>query len=293
MSSEEKKELLDGENSINEEFFTGKPDNVEINQMSIEKKNFFVTFHNVIKEIIDDVKYGCERDPAARNYLEFVLLYPGFHAIILHRIAHLLWIHNFLFIARIISFFSRFWTGCDIHPGAVIGKRFFIDHGMGVVIGETTYIGDDVTLYQGVTLGGTSTQKGKRHPTVGNGVVVGAGAIVLGPLNIGNGSRIGAGSVVIKDVIPHSTVVGIPGKVVRQRGVKVQKILDHASLPDPFGRSHRIYEFKIEKLEKEVEMLKCLLVNNNILPNEEIVKSEENIKMESKLPPEEPRSDID
>ncbi|ORX82827.1 serine O-acetyltransferase [Anaeromyces robustus] len=258
-----------------------------------KSSNFIVVLHNVIKDIIDDIKYGCKRDPAARNYLEFILLYPGFHAIILHRIAHLLWIHHLLFIARMISFFSRFWTGCDIHPGAVIGKRFFIDHGMGVVIGETTYIGDDVTLYQGVTLGGTSTQKGKRHPTVEDGVVIGAGAIVLGPLNIGTGSRIGAGSVVIKDVIPHSTVVGIPGKVVRQRGVKVQKILDHASLPDPFTRSHKIYEYKIEKLEKEVEILKSLLIENKIICKNELAKSEEHICMVSKMPPEEPRSDAD
>ncbi|ORY72807.1 trimeric LpxA-like protein [Neocallimastix californiae] len=164
---------------------------------------------------------------------------------------------------------------------------------MGVVIGETTYIGNDVTLYQGVTLGGTSTKKGKRHPTVGNGVVVGAGAIVLGPLNIGDGSRIGAGSVVIKDVIPHSTVVGIPGKVVRQRGVKVQKVLDHAALPDPFTRSHEIFEYKIEKLEKEIEILKALLVSNNVLLNEEIQKSEEHIHMLSKLPPDEPKSDAE
>jgi len=263
--------LLNEKEVLNEEFFTGKFEDDKKQHIHEEKGNFFLTLHNVMKDIIDDIKYGCKRDPAARNYLEFILLYPGFHAIILHRIAHLLWIHNFLFIARIISFLSRFWTGCDIHPGAVIGKRFFIDHGMGVVIGETTYIGDDVTLYQGVTLGGTSTKKGKRHPTVGNGVVVGAGAIVLGPLNIGNGSRIGAGSVVIKYVIPHSTVVGIPGKVVRQRGVKVQKVLDHASLPDPFSRCHQIYEFKIEKLEKELEMLKCLLVENKILPNEDII----------------------
>jgi len=258
-----------------------------------KKKGFIGIIRSMISEIIDDIKHGCERDPAARNYLEFVLLYPGFHAIILHRIAHLLWIHNFLFTARIISFFSRFWTGCDIHPGAVIGKRFFIDHGMGVVIGETTYIGDDVTLYQGVTLGGTSTQKGKRHPTVEDGVVIGAGAIVLGPLNIGSHSRIGAGSVVIKDVVPHATVVGIPGKVVRQKGQRVEKVLDHACLPDPLGRSHMVYEYKIEKLEKEVEILKSLLVNNDVLPGEELRRRESSIKMVSKLPPEEPKFEID
>jgi len=289
MSYTETQTLLKDQEIINEVLFTGELGYE--NQYKERKENFFKTFQNVMKDIADDVSYGCKRDPAARNALEFVLLYPGFHAVILHRIAHLLWIHNFLFIARMISFFSRFLTGCDIHPGAVIGKRFFIDHGMGVVIGETTYIGDDVTLYQGVTLGGTSTQKGKRHPTVGNGVVVGAGAIVLGPLNIGDGSRIGAGSVVIKDVNPHSTVVGIPGKVVRQRGVKVQKVLDHASLPDPLGRCHEIYEYKIEKLEKEIEMLKSLLINNNVLHNEEIARSEESIHMESKLPVEEQKSD--
>jgi len=164
---------------------------------------------------------------------------------------------------------------------------------MGVVIGETTYIGDDVTLYQGVTLGGTSTKKGKRHPTVYDGVVVGAGAIVLGPLNIGAGSRIGAGSVVIKDVIPHSTVVGIPGKVVRHRGVKVEKVLDHACLPDPFDNSHKIYEYKIEKLEKEVEMLKNLLVQTKVICGEEVSKREKCINIVAKLPTEETKLDTD
>jgi len=258
-----------------------------------KKRSFIEIIQNVIQDIKDDIKYGCERDPAARNALEFVLLYPGFHAVILHRIAHLLWVQNFLFTARIISFLSRFWTGCDIHPGANIGKRFFIDHGMGVVIGETADIGDDVTLYQGVTLGGTSTKKGKRHPTVHDGVVIGAGAIVLGPLSIGSNSRIGAGSVVIKDVVPHATVVGIPGKVVRQKGQRVEKVLDHACLPDPLGRSHLVYEYKIEKLEKEVEILKNLLINNNVLLGDEIAKNERNIKMVAKLPPEETKFEID
>ncbi|ORX55987.1 serine O-acetyltransferase [Piromyces finnis] len=285
MSTEEKEKLISDNNSNNNE------ENHE--KKTLEKKSFYAIFRDVIKDIIDDVKYGYERDPAARSYFEIILLYPGFHAILLQRFAHLLWTHNFLLIARIISFISRLWTGCDIHPGAVIGKRFFIDHGMGVVIGETTYIGDDVTLYQGVTLGGTSSKKGKRHPTVNDGVVIGAGAIVLGPLNIGTGSRIGAGSVVIKDVIPHSTVVGIPGKVVRQRGVKVEKILDHASLPDPFSNCHKIYEYKIEKLEKEIEMLKKLLIQNNILCSEEVTKSEERINIVSKLPVEETKLDTD
>lgn len=191
--------------------------------------------------IREDFRMIFERDPAARSRLEIVLCYPGLHSLILHRVAHKLWNHNFKLIARFISHFSRWITGIEIHPGAIIGNRFFIDHGMGVVIGETTKIGDDVMLYQGVTLGGTSWTKGKRHPTLEDRVVVGAGAIVLGPICIGHDSRIGSSSVVIHDVPSFSTVVGIPGKVVHRRDPilkpdgETHYDLQHATLPDPFG----------------------------------------------------------
>ncbi|MGC8843108.1 MAG: serine O-acetyltransferase, partial [bacterium] len=164
-----------------------------------------------------DIKAVFERDPAARNIWE-VLTYPGLWAIIFHRIAHLLWEANLRFLARLISQISRFLTGIEIHPGAKIGKGFFIDHGMGVVIGETTIIGNNVTLYQGVTLGGTGKERGKRHPTIDDDVVIGAEAVLLGPIYVGKGARIGAGSVVLKSVPPNCTVVGVPARVVRKEG---------------------------------------------------------------------------
>ncbi len=182
-----------------------------------------------------------ERDPAARSKLEIVFCYAGLHALIFHRVAHALWVHHLKLLGRLVSHFSRWITGIEIHPGAKIGSRFFIDHGMGVVIGETTEIGDDVTIYQGVTLGGTSWSKGKRHPTIENCVVLGAGAIILGPIRIGHDSRVGSCSVVIHDVPPMSTVVGIPGKVVHRRetiihdGENHEYDLSHGTLPDPFG----------------------------------------------------------
>lgn len=168
----------------------------------------------MFSQIKEDINIVFDRDPAARNRLEIVTTYPGFHAILLHRFNHWLWGLNLKFIARFFSYFSRWLTGIEIHPGAKIGKRFFIDHGMGVVIGETAIIGDDCTLYHGVTLGGTSWQKGKRHPTVGNGVVVGAGAKVLGPIDIGNNARIGSNAVVIRTVPEGATIIGIPGRIV-------------------------------------------------------------------------------
>lgn len=200
-----------------------------------------------------------ERDPAARSKLEIALCYPGLHALIFHRVAHKLWNCNFKLIARFVSHFSRWVTGIEIHPGAVIGKRFFIDHGMGIVIGETTKIGDDVMLYQGVTLGGTSWTKGKRHPTLEDRVVVGAGAIVLGPILIGHDSRIGSSSVVIHDVPSFSTVVGIPGKVVHRRDPILKSNgeehydLQHGTLPDPFGDA-------IEGLHRSLDELNQRLV---------------------------------
>lgn len=209
-----------------------------------------------------DIQAVRDRDPAARNVLEILLCYPGLHAIILHRISHALWRFGLRLPARILSNFNRFLTGVDIHPGARIGKGFFIDHGMGVVIGETTEIGDYVTMYQGATLGGTGKERGKRHPTVGDHAVISAGAKVLGSFRVGEYARIGAGAVVLREVPPNSTVVGVPGRVVRENGERVSDdtLLDHANLPDPvevmfrnmlnrIGQlEQRLYELESEKL---------------------------------------------
>jgi serine O-acetyltransferase len=162
----------------------------------------------------EDIQSVFDRDPAARNSFEIITTYPGVHAVIFHRLSHRLWKMGLKWFARMISNLARLFTGIEIHPGAVIGRRFFIDHGMGVVIGETAIIGDDCTLYHGVTLGGTSWEKGKRHPTLANNVVVGAGAKVLGPIDVGEGARIGSNAVVVKDVPPGSTVIGVPGKLI-------------------------------------------------------------------------------
>lgn len=170
----------------------------------------------MFKTLKEDIQVIFERDPAAKSVLEVILCYPGLHAIILHRIAHYLYKKGLILIPRLISQFNRFLTGIEIHPGAKIGRRFFIDHGMGVVIGETTEIGDNVTIYQGVTLGGTGKEKGKRHPTIKNNVVIGSGAKVLGPIVVGENSKIGAGAVVLKDVPPNSTVVGVPARCVKK-----------------------------------------------------------------------------
>jgi serine O-acetyltransferase len=193
-------------------------------------------------------------DPAAKSILEIVLCYPGFHAILLHRLAHRLWNLRVPILPRFISQLSRFLTGIEIHPGAQIGRRFFIDHGMGVVIGETAVIGDDCLLYQGVTLGGTGKERGKRHPTLGNRVIVGTGAKVLGNILVGDCTRIGAGSVVLRPVPPHSTVVGIPGKVVRSR-VEDEEPLEHAKLPDPTGEKLQDLQQRVEQLEQAIQDL--------------------------------------
>jgi len=197
----------------------------------------------MIKLIMEDLRACFERDPAARSMLEVVLTYSGFHATLLHRLAHCLWKWNLPFIPRLISQIARFLTGIEIHPGATIGRSFFIDHGMGVVIGETAQVGNHVTLYQGVTLGGTGKEVGKRHPTVGNHVVIGTGAKVLGNLQIGNYVRIGANSVVLRSVPDHATVVGVPGKIL-SRPLEEEE-LDHTRLPDPVTE-------RLERLEKEV-----------------------------------------
>lgn len=199
------------------------------------------------------------KDPAARSVLEIVLCYAGFHAILAHRVAHWLWRHRLGTLARFISNISRMWTGIEIHPGAKIGERFFIDHGTGVVIGETTEIGDDVLLYQGVTLGGTGKEKGKRHPTLLNNIVVGTGAKVLGNITIGNNVKIGANAVVLRDVPDNSTVVGVPGRVVMQNGVRVPPPaadLDHGRLPDPVAEALQSMQQQIEQLQREVEALR-------------------------------------
>jgi serine O-acetyltransferase len=206
----------------------------------------------------DDLRTVFDKDPAARNTLEVLFCYPGLHALWFHRIAHFLWRHRLRLIGRMISHISRFSTGIEIHPGATIGRRFFIDHGMGVVIGETTEIGDDVLMYQGVVLGGTTHEKRKRHPTIGSNVVIGAGATVLGAINIGDGARIGAGSVVVQSVPPESVVVGVPGRVAEAG--KPTLTLEHGKLPDPVKEAieHVLKneEQLAERLEKIEEILK-------------------------------------
>ena len=208
-----------------------------------------------IKEQIDTI---FREDPAARSTLEIILCYPGFHAILMHRLAHRLHTWGLRLPARMISQIARGLTGIEIHPGAKIGRRFFIDHGMGVVIGETAEIGDDVLLYQGVTLGGTGKEKGKRHPTLGNHVVVGTGAKVLGNIQIGDCVKIGAGSVVVHPVPDHSTVVGVPGRVVRMRGVEVtdNDVLEHGKLPDPEEQALEELRKRVEQLEAELRELR-------------------------------------
>lgn len=203
-----------------------------------------------IREQIDTI---FRADPAARSTLEIVLCYPGFHAVLLHRLSHRLYRAGLPLFPRLISQFTRFLTGIEIHPGARIGRRFFIDHGAGVVIGETSEIGDDVLLYQGVTLGGTGHEKGKRHPTIGNHVVVGTGAKVLGGIHIGHNVKIGAGSVVVHSVPDDSTVVGIPGRVVRTRNEN--GVLEHGKLPDPEGQAIEDLRRRVAELEEQLQAL--------------------------------------
>src|SRR5579884_2118166 len=204
-----------------------------------------------IKEQIDTV---FKEDPAAKSTLEVLLCYPGLHAILLHRLAHQLYVWRVPLLPRLISQFSRLLTGIEIHPGARIGRRFFIDHGMGAVIGETAEIGDDVLLYQNVTLGGTGKEKGKRHPTIGNHVVVGTGAKVLGNILVGNHVKVGAGSVVIRSVPDHSTVVGVPGRIVRSL-TEPEDNLEHGRLPDPEGQQIDDLTRRLGELEKLVQTL--------------------------------------
>ncbi len=204
--------------------------------------------------LIADFRIIFERDPAARNWLEVLFCYPGLQALIFHRFAHWLYKRDMPFIPRLISYLSRFITGIEIHPGALIGKGVFIDHGMGVVIGETAIIGDSALIYQGVTLGGTGKESGKRHPTVGQNVVIGAGAKVLGNIQIGNNVRIGAGSVVLRDVPSDCTVVGIPGRIIYRSGVRVDP-LEHGCLPDSEAEVIRALVDRIEALEQKIQTL--------------------------------------
>ncbi len=208
----------------------------------------------VLSTLLADFRIIFERDPAARNWLEVLFCYPGLQAIFCHRLAHRLYKLSLPFIPRLISQLARFFTGIEIHPGAVVGRGFFIDHGMGVVIGETAIIGDYALIYQGVTLGGTGKECGKRHPTLGNGVVVGAGAKILGNIQIGDNVRIGAGSVVLRSVPSNCTVVGVPGRIIYRSGVRVDP-LEHGSLPDSEAEVIRALVDRIESLEQQMETL--------------------------------------
>ncbi len=214
----------------------------------------------LLKTIKQDFKAIFEKDPAARGKLEALLTYPGFHAILCHRLAHALWKAKIPVVPRLISHFVRMCTGIEIHPGAKIGPGLFIDHGSGVVIGETTEIGKNCLLYQGVTLGGTGKEKGKRHPTLGDNVVVGAGAKVLGNITIGNNVKIGANAVVLRSVPEHSIVVGVPGRVIKKKVLRmtdsgVEEALDHVHMPDPVEEKFKQLEFHIGQLERRIEIL--------------------------------------
>ncbi|WP_336268960.1 serine O-acetyltransferase [Vreelandella arctica] len=229
----------------------------------------------MFQRLREDINSVFDRDPAARNFLEVLTNYPGLHALLLHRCGHWLWKKNLKWLARTLSTFSRWLTGIEIHPGATIGRRFFIDHGMGVVIGETAQVGDNVTLYQGVTLGGTSWNKGKRHPTLGDGVIVGAGAKILGPFTVGAGAKIGSNAVVTKEVPPGATVVGIPGKIVKRTDPDVEEALDvdparreaicqkfgfdaygvSQDMPDPVARSMQAMLDHMHAVDERIERM--------------------------------------
>lgn len=221
---------------------------------------------NLWQDWREDVACVFARDPAARNLLEVLLAYPGVHAVLLYRVTHRLWLAEWKLSARLVAAFARWLTNVDIHPGATIGKRFFIDHGACVVIGETAEIGNDVTLYHGVTLGGTTWNKAKRHPTLGNNVLVGAGAKILGAITLGDNVRVGANSVVIKDVPACCTVIGIPGRIIQQKGVKIQNPrgidLDHHLVPDPIGKALTCLVERLDKLEANQEKFVMLETEN-------------------------------
>ena len=219
----------------------------------------------MFKNLRYDIKSILERDPAARNGFEVFFLYSGFHALLWYRTAHFFYKHNLKFIARMLSQWGRWATGVEIHPGAQIGRGLLIDHGMGVVIGETTIIGDDCTIYQGVTLGGTGKEKGKRHPTIGNNVMIGSGAKILGPFKVGDHSKIAAGAVVLSEVPEDCTAVGIPARVVRRAGQVVDYDLDQIKIPDPLTQQLCTLSVHVTKLEKEIEELKKRNIENENL----------------------------
>lgn len=208
----------------------------------------------VFRTLYEDIKTVLDRDPAARNSLEVFFCYSGFHALTMHRVSHWLWLHKLKSLARFNAMLARFFTGVEIHPAAKIGRRFFIDHGMGVVIGETAEIGDDVTIYHGVTLGGVSLKKEKRHPTIGNNVIIGAGAKVLGPFKVGDRVRIGANSVVLHEVPQDATVVGVPGRITGDS--KRQDMFNHTELPDPVANAFNCIIDRIVEMEKEIQTIK-------------------------------------
>ena len=208
----------------------------------------------VFRTLYEDIKTVLDRDPAARNALEVFFCYSGFHALTMHRVSHWLWCHKLKSLARFNAMLTRFFTGVEIHPAAKIGRRFFIDHGMGVVIGETAEIGDDVTIYHGVTLGGVSLKKEKRHPTIGNNVIIGAGAKVLGPFKVGDRVRIGANSVVLHEVPDDATVVGVPGRITGDS--KRQDMFNHTELPDPVANAFNCIIDRIVEMEKEIQTIK-------------------------------------
>lgn len=228
----------------------------------------------MFSRIKEDIHCVFARDPAAQSVFEVITTYPGFHALLIHRVSHWLWVRGFRYLARYLSFLARWLTGIEIHPGAQIGRRFFIDHGMGVVIGETAVIGDDCTLYHGVTLGGTSWSKGKRHPTLKNGVVIGAGAKVLGPIEIGEGARVGSNSVVVKPVPAGTTVVGIPAHIVdaktkqdkARRDAMAQKMGFDAygatgDMPDPIANAINLMLDHIHQMDKQLDVI-CRKLND-------------------------------
>lgn len=230
----------------------------------------------MFKTIRDDIFSVFDRDPAARSVLEIIFCYPGLHAVWFYRVAHWFWVHNLFFLGRFTSHLGRFFTGIEIHPGARIGRKFFIDHGMGVVIGETAEIGDNVTLYHGVTLGGVTWDKVKRHPTLDDNVVIGSGAKILGPFTVGKGAKVGSNSVVVKEVPPGATVVGIPGKVVMAEPAKQEETrpdLEHGKLPDPEAKAISCLFDQIRALEKKVQELTDRLETGDRAAAEQTVKS--------------------
>ena len=230
----------------------------------------------MFKDLRDETKAIKQKDPAARSTLEIFLCYPGFYALIFHRVSHWLWNHSLKLLARMNSNLARFILGIEIHPGATFGKRVFIDHGMGVVVGETAVVGDDVLLYQGVILGGTSTEKTKRHPTLERGVIVGAGAKVMGNITIGEYSKIGTGAVVLKDVPPESTCVGVPGRIVKCKGVSYKEVdLNHGKLPDPVADAIRTLE---KHLKENDQQIKILFEKNEICLTDDIRDEQEELE---------------